>query len=101
MRAAMTTLMCEVDTLAHERHAALYGAAKEGAALAALRLLRAVLERDLELVAALRGATLTGGCREQWGGLGRVGGGPRGEGAGGGAGQLGPEHGMVLRGGLH
>lgn len=37
------------------------GAAKEVAVLAALRLLRAALDRDTELVAAIRAATHSGG----------------------------------------
>ena len=115
MRAAMATLMLEVDQLAHERHAAPYGgclaqvsptalllppgtqslhtsmsmialrphaahlstslgarcpspahpplpagAAKEAAVLAALRLLRCAMDRDAELVNAMRAAQLSG-----------------------------------------
>jgi hypothetical protein len=57
LRAAMTAAMQEVDHLAYERHATPFGAAKEVAVLAALRLLRAALDRDAELVAAIRAAT--------------------------------------------
>lgn len=55
-----------MDRLAFERHAAPFGAAKEAAVLAALRLLRAALDRDAELVNAMRAATHSGeGCLAQ------------------------------------
>lgn len=61
LRAALTTACgVDVDQLAQERHAAPYGAAKEAAVLAALRLLRAALDRDAPLVAALRAASHAG-----------------------------------------
>lgn len=61
LRAALTTACgVDVDQLAQERHAAPYGAAKEAAVLAALRLLRAALDRDAPLVAAMRAATHAG-----------------------------------------
>lgn len=57
MRAAMATCMMEVDRLAYERHSSPFGGAKEAAVLSALRLLRVALERDLELVTAMRQAS--------------------------------------------
>ncbi|KAL4853554.1 Nuclear pore complex protein NUP205 [Chlorella vulgaris] len=57
LRAAMVTCLVEVDRLASERHASCFGAAKEAAVLAALRLLRVALDRDVELVAAMRQAS--------------------------------------------
>ncbi|KAL4457392.1 hypothetical protein ABPG75_012257 [Micractinium tetrahymenae] len=57
LRAAMATALIEVDRLAYERHSAPFGAAKEAAVLAALRLLRCALERDLELVTSMRQAS--------------------------------------------
>jgi hypothetical protein len=60
LRAAAATATIEVDRLAHERHASPFGAAREGGVLAALRLLRAALDRDGDLVAALRRATHSG-----------------------------------------
>jgi hypothetical protein len=52
MRAALATLSCGVDHLAHERHAAPYGAAREAAALAALRLINTGLAHDAAFVEA-------------------------------------------------
>lgn len=52
MRAALATLSCGVDALAHERYASPFGSAKEGAALAALRLLRSGFAADESFVAA-------------------------------------------------
>jgi hypothetical protein len=52
MRAALATLSCGGDHLAHERHAAPYGAAREAAALAALRLINAGLAHDVAFVEA-------------------------------------------------
>ena len=53
-RAALTTLSLGVDRLAGERHATAAGAAKENAALAALRLLHSVFLRDAAFVEASR-----------------------------------------------
>ncbi len=66
LRACMRILLAPVEQLAAERNGAPYGAAKEAAALAALRLLCAVLEVDAEFVAAVRRATLTGGSPPGW-----------------------------------
>jgi len=52
-----------VDALLAERRDAPWGAAKEAAALAALRLLRLALERDGAAVAALRRAPQAGAAR--------------------------------------
>lgn len=60
LRAAMATAGVEVDRLAFERHASPFGAAKEAAVLAAMRLLRSALDRDVELVGAMRAATHSG-----------------------------------------
>jgi hypothetical protein len=60
LRAAMRVLLGSVEALAHERNTAPYGEAKETAALAALRLLGAVLDIDVEFVAAMRRGALTG-----------------------------------------
>ncbi|KAL4441042.1 hypothetical protein ABPG77_010473 [Micractinium sp. CCAP 211/92] len=57
LRAAMVTTLIEVDRLAFERHSAPFGAAKEAAVLAALRLLRRALEQDVELVVAMQQAS--------------------------------------------
>lgn len=53
-RAALTTLSIGVEGLAAERNNTIYGAAKEAAALAALRLLHAVFQHDADFVAAAR-----------------------------------------------
>lgn len=50
MRVAMATLMRQVDEVAHDRHAAPFGGAKEAAVLAALQLLNSVFERDTQFV---------------------------------------------------
>lgn len=61
MRAVMRTLLTPLEQLAYERNAAPYGAAKEAAVLAALQLLCAVFEADVQFVGAMRHATLAGG----------------------------------------
>jgi len=53
-RAAWGLLAGGVDALLAERRDAAWGAAKEAAVLAALRLLRLAFERDVAAVAALR-----------------------------------------------
>lgn len=62
-RGAWAALAGGVDALLAERRDAPWGAAKEAAALAALRLLRLALERDGAAVAALRRAPQAGAAR--------------------------------------
>ena len=54
LRAAWGLLAGGVDALLLERRDAAWGAAKEAAVLAALRLLRLAFERDAAAMAALR-----------------------------------------------
>jgi hypothetical protein len=60
-RAALATLSLGVDRLAGDRHTTAAGAAKEAAALEALRLFHAAFHRDADFVAAARRSMQRGG----------------------------------------
>jgi nuclear pore complex protein Nup205 len=60
-RAALATLSLGVDRLASDRHTTAPGAAKEAAALEALRLFHAVFQYDADFVAAARRSMQRGG----------------------------------------